>query len=177
YFNITSPKRSGQTGVEQGLVQRASHHAKSFHSAFTSAMASLNTGCQAQFNIGPGDGTKNQPLPSGLLKAGFGFLDRRVFFQCDLQNPLKGDGVACVREPNDRNRDKELWRYELPRGSQKQKSSFHRWPSFSGGRATSATSAARRFLFFALWIFDPKSSAWAEIPQGWVRREGATLWK
>jgi hypothetical protein len=89
-------------------------------------MSNLKTGWHAQFNIRPGDGTKNQPLPSGSLKAGFGFLDRRVFFQCDLQNPLKGDGVACVRETNDRNRDKELWRYELPRGSQKQKSSLHR---------------------------------------------------
>jgi hypothetical protein len=68
-FDIAPPHGSGQTRVEQGLDQGAAYYAKAFYSAFTGAVAGLNARRYAQFNVRPGDGTKDQPLSRSLFQA------------------------------------------------------------------------------------------------------------
>src|SRR5438874_9664550 len=85
-FDIAPAQRSGQTRVEQGLRQNAPSHCKALYSAFTGAVATLNTRRHTQFDVRPSDGTKNQPLPSSLFQTRFRLLDSRVSFQRALQN-------------------------------------------------------------------------------------------
>src|SRR5262249_17451685 len=176
-FDITTAHGSWQTGVEQGLCQRAASHRKAFYSVFACAVAGLNSGWHAQFSARPDYGTKNKPLPGGLLQTCFRFFDRWVFFHYGLQNSLQAHRANGVCPGGRQYRDEELCSYGAPQVLKKKKSSLHRWPNFAGGRATSAACVALRFVFFALSSFDPKSRACAELPQACARRARAALCK
>jgi hypothetical protein len=107
-FHISTPERRRHGDIEQGLVESAAADAECFYPAFTGPMAVLKTGRHTQFRLRPGNGAKDKSLPSGLLQTGFRFLDRRIFFQCRLENCLERYGVGCVRETNHENRHQEL---------------------------------------------------------------------
>jgi hypothetical protein len=99
-LNISSPHRSGQASVEQGLRQNAPSHGKAFSSAFAGTVATLNTGWHPQFCVRPNDRTKNQSLTGSLFQTRFRFLDGRVSFQCGLQDSLQSHRAGCVCEGN-----------------------------------------------------------------------------
>ncbi len=96
-FDISPPQRRWQTRVEQGLRQGAAPQGKAFYSAFTGAVAALNTGRDAQSARGQATERKTSRCPSCLFETRFRFLDGRVFFQCGLQNSFKCDGIAAGR--------------------------------------------------------------------------------
>src|SRR6266498_4156488 len=87
---------------------------------------------------------------------------------------MESFGVASCQKRSTRHSEKHRLAACTP---QREKSLFHHWLSFAGGRATSETCAALGFSFFAFLILDPKSSASAELAQACARRARATLCK
>jgi hypothetical protein len=90
------------------LLEGPTPEAESLYSALSSPVTSLNAGRHAHLGVRQGHGTKNQPLPRRLFETGLSLLDRRIFFQCGLQNRMEGYGAGCVRETKHENRHEEL---------------------------------------------------------------------
>jgi hypothetical protein len=67
----------------------------------------LKTGWHSEFGVGQGDGAKDEPLAGRSLETGFRFLDRRVSFQCGLQNAFQSNAVSCKYEAGHPNWDSQ----------------------------------------------------------------------
>jgi len=66
-------------------------------------VAILKTGGEAQVEIGPDDGAKDQALPGSLLETGFGLEYGGIVVECGAENLLQSDRAGRVHEGPDQN--------------------------------------------------------------------------
>jgi hypothetical protein len=71
-------------------------------------VAILKTGGEAQVEIGPDDGAKDQALPGSLLETGLGFEYRGIVVERGAKDLVQSDRASRVRERHEHNQNENV---------------------------------------------------------------------
>src|SRR5205085_6572357 len=88
-LDIPASKRWRNRGVNQRLSKGAAGEAKYPGRIFTCSMSALDSSRRTQFHVWPDNRPKHESTAGGLFQIRFRLLNRRIFFECRVQNAVE----------------------------------------------------------------------------------------